>query len=138
MNVKKIFGMLIALGAVLCITLALPVNAVAGELESIPLLAATEYKIASGSTTPCKTEWVDYNQKGIYVDVDTSAAGFTETPLYFTSIGGKGNHWTTSGATSIYSASPTGFRIYIYKDVSLTPEYANDRCWHMNWMAIGE
>jgi len=137
-NVKKIFGMLIALGAVLCITLALPVNAVAGELESIPLLVASEYKIASGSTTTGATDWKEYGKNGIYVDIDTSAAGFTETPLYFTSIGGNGNHWTTMGATSIYKASPMGFRVYIYKDINLTPAYANEKQWHINWMAIGK
>ncbi|NET42125.1 hypothetical protein [Okeania sp. SIO2B3] len=138
MNIKKIFGTLIALCAVLCITLAWPVNAVAGELESIPLVAPTEYKIASGSTTPCETPWENYNQNGIYLDIDTSGAGFTETPLYFTSLGGNGNHWTTMGATSIYKPSPKGFRVYIYKNGDLTPDYANDRCWYINWMAIGK
>ena len=140
MNVKKIFGMLIALGAVLCITLALPVNAVAAT-ASIPL-AGSGFTIASGSTTPCNTPWVSYSSSGgIYVNIDTSAAGFTQTPLYFTSLGGGSSHWRTEGATSIYFASPTGFRVYVYYSpdpTAGTPTFANNNCWHINWMAIGQ
>jgi hypothetical protein len=94
-------------------------------------------KFASGSTTPGATNWIRYSDNGIYLDIDVSAAGFTETPKYFTSIGGRSNHWTTQGATSIYNASPNGFRVYVYKG-GVTPKYANDRDWHINWLAVGE
>ncbi len=88
-------------------------------------------KIATGSTPAGDTDWIQYPPHGIYVDIDTSAAGFTRTPVYITSIDGEGFHWTTKGASSIYKASSTGFRIYIWKDTledgaDLTPEYAND------------
>lgn len=152
MNVKKLFGMLIALGAVLCITLALPVNALAGEVNVIPLDGASGYKIATGSTSSCDTDWNEYedygNGYGIFVNIDTSAAGFTETPLYFTSLSGEAFHWTTTGATSIYNADPTGFRVYVFQtmdnshipggDVLVTPEFAKSYKWHINWMAIGK
>ncbi|GGA24194.1 hypothetical protein CYANOKiyG1_39730 [Okeania sp. KiyG1] len=141
MNIKKIFGMFIALSAVLCIILALLVNALAAELKSIPLSASNGYKIASGSTIPGRTSWVVYPPNSIYVDINTRKAGFSETPLYFTSIGGDHSHFMTQGATSIYRPSPTGFRVYIYKGelkFSLTPDKANSLLWHINWMAIGK
>ena len=48
-----------------------------------------------------------------YLDVDTSAGKFTSTPRYFTTLGGNSSHWATTGATSIYNATPTGFRVYV-------------------------
>ncbi len=96
-------------------------------------------KLATGSTPAGSTNWVKYSANGIYVDVDTSSAGFSSTPQYITSLGGNSNHWTTTGASSIYNAAASGFRIYIYKaGVDLTPEYANERNWHINWAAFGE
>ncbi len=50
MNIKKIFSMLIVLCAVFFVTLAWPLNAVAGEGKRLLLLNANLYKIASGST----------------------------------------------------------------------------------------
>jgi hypothetical protein len=110
-------------------------------------------KIAAGSTTPGATNWQSFHPKNtpdgrysIYLDVDTSAAGFTTTPVYVTSIGGDsdGGHWRTTGGSSVYGATPTGFRIYIrwdrfdeMKDTSsLTAKFANENKWHINWMAF--
>jgi hypothetical protein len=96
------------------------------------------FKIGSGSTPPGSTNWQPYgNNTGIYVDVDTSSCGFTATPKYFTSIGGRSNHWSTTGATSIYNPSPTKFRVYVRfsNGRTLTPAYANARQWHINWFA---
>lgn len=70
----------------------------------------------------------------IYTDVDTSACGFATTPKYFTTISGDSNHWTTVGATSIYSASPTGFRIYIWKSGGVSTSYATSKNWRINWI----
>ncbi len=65
--------------------------------------------------------------------------GIKSTPQYITSLGGNSNHWTTMGASSIYQESPKGFRVYIYKEgVDLTPEYANQRNWHLHWAAFSE
>jgi len=71
-------------------------------------------KAAAGSTEPGATEWEQYGKTGLYVDVNTSRAGFAETPVYMTSLGGNVNHWRTCGATSVYGATPTGFRIYVF------------------------
>jgi hypothetical protein len=102
--------------------------------------------IARGSTPVGNTAWQPYSLQagltggpGVFVDVDTSSAGFTTTPIYITSLGGTGYHWGTTGATSIYNPTPTGFRIYIrYPDASslLTPAFANQYGWHINWIAV--
>ena len=55
-----------------------------------------------GRTIPGQTNWQVYTARGIVLDVDTSAARFTGTPVYITSIGGNSSHWATTGATSVY------------------------------------
>ena len=89
----------------------------------------------SGLTVPGNTNWQADGKKGIYVDVDTSGAGYAHAPLYFTSIGGKSNHWAVSGSNAVYNATSDGFRIYLrWVDGSdLTPEFANQREWHIKW-----
>lgn len=92
----------------------------------------------SGSTAPGATNWKAYTSSSIYVDVDTSAAGLEETPLYFTSLGGTSNHFDAQGANAIYLAKPDGFRIYLKSrsGIALTPEYANSKGWHVQWLAV--
>lgn len=96
-------------------------------------------RIASGRTNPGATAWQQYpGGAGIFVDVNTTAAHLTGTPVYVTSIGGTSHHWATTGATSIYSATATGFRVYVrYADGGpLTPAVANGFQWHINWIAM--
>ena len=96
-------------------------------------------KIASGSTTPGSTNWQPYSgNTGVYLDVDTSAGKFTTTPKYFTSLGGNSSHWATTGVTSIYTPSPTGFRVYVRwsNGSALTPAQANSFQWHVNWLGV--
>ncbi len=104
-------------------------------------------KISAGSTIPGNTNWQQYpddREPGIYVDVDTSEAGFTSTPKYVISLGGINYHWRVTGASSVYSPTPNSFRVYIrFSEVNelpqyppLTPEFANDRQWHINWIAV--
>ena len=98
-------------------------------------------KIGFGSTPTADTNWVDYifdgQLVGIYVDVDTSSAGFTRTPIYITSLGGDAHHWGVTGASSIYEATPTSFRIYLKRpDVTLNSQYAKDYHWYIQWIGI--
>ncbi|MBD2731981.1 hypothetical protein H6G96_38415 [Nostoc sp. FACHB-892] len=111
-------------------------------------------KIFAGSTTPGATNWKSYSnnaappgiEAGIYVDVDTSEAGFTSTPKYVISLGGLGYHWRVTGASSVYRTTPTNFSVYIRfseTDVTtlyptLTPEFANTQQFHINWIAVGK
>jgi hypothetical protein len=70
--------------------------------------------------------------------VDTSVGKFTTTPKYFTSLGGNSSHWATTGVTSIYTPSPTGFRVYVRwsNGSALTPAEANSFQWHVNWLGV--
>ena len=103
-------------------------------------VAGIAIKIASGSTTAGSTNWQAYGANGLYLDVDTSAGKFTAKPRYFTSIGGTSSQWATTGATSIYNATPTGFRVYVrFSDGSaITPAQANSFQWHINWLGVEE
>ena len=102
-------------------------------------------KIAQGVTSP--KDWVNYQSTvgGIYVDVDTSSCGFTETPHYITALEGKSHLWCANGANSIYNASPTGFRVYLrWTDDDghfgglnpLKVSTAKKYNWHLKWTAI--
>jgi hypothetical protein len=93
-------------------------------------------QICTGQTTPGNTDWKPNTAYGVYVDVNTSACGFASPPLYLTSLGGDSNHWKTKGATSIYSPTATGFRIYVNKSDGITPAQANSYQWHINWMGV--
>lgn len=94
-----------------------------------PTPAPTAPRYCSGTGA----NWVPYNGY-IMTDIDTSSCGFTTTPKYFTSISGNSNHWSTTGATSIYSATPTGFRVYIWMSGGVSTTYAKDRAWRINWI----
>lgn len=100
---------------------------------------ATAPKIVSGSTETGATAWQQYPYNTVFVVVDTSAAGFTTTPLYITSLAGDHYHWETTGATSIYEATPKSFKVYVRwpdNPLPLTPEKANEYNWHINWLAV--
>jgi hypothetical protein len=105
------------------------------------LTTGISLKIASGSTTPGSTNWQPYSgNTGVYLDIDTSQCKFNSTPRYISTIGGSSSHWATTGATSIYDAKPTGFRVYVRwsNGNSITPAQANSMQWHINWIAIEE
>jgi len=89
----------------------------------------------AGETPLGNTKWVKYGKKnGIYVDVDTSACGFSKTPVYKTSIGGASHHWTTTGASSVYKAKKNSFRIYIHQK-DITVKNAKKKKYHIKWIA---
>ena len=110
---------------------------VVGNLLGAARGSANEaFRIVVGKTDPKKTAWVQYTDSGIYVDVDTSSAGFSSTPQYFTSLGGHTNNWLAQGATSIYRPTAQGFRIHVsYQD--LTAAKAKKWGWYINWIAVG-
>ena len=95
-------------------------------------------RIGTGSTPDGNTNWKVFSSNGIYVDVDTSAAGFTTTPNYISSLDGRTRHWSAVGAGRIYNATPTSCRIYVqWVDRSaLTPANANEMNWHINWIGM--
>jgi hypothetical protein len=98
--------------------------------------------VFSGRTKP--TDWKGLsNGLGIYVNVEIPATVFSASrpvPVFITSIGGDNNHWATTGASSVYKATHTGFRIYIrwIDGGPLIPEFAEEKNWHINWIGRQE
>jgi hypothetical protein len=144
-KLKKIMG----IGVVVTILFILILSAAPITAINKPTLALSQTVqsalIARGSTPFGTTAWQQYFdegagvfEQGVFVDVDTSSAGFTTTPIYITSLGGGTAHWGTTGATSIYTATPTGFRVHVrYSNgAPLTPAIANGFGWHINWIAV--
>lgn len=94
----------------------------------------------SGSTSPSDWRQVS-NGRGVFVDVQIPGTIFDAArpvPVYVTSISGDNNHWATTGATSIYQATHTGFRVYVrwIDGSALTPDFAQQRNWRINWIGI--
>jgi len=95
----------------------------------------------SGETKPGVTKW-DMNSNGaLFVDVDTTAAAFRETPRYFTAIRGREKHWRTEGAHIVYYPKATKFRVYVVVDEcafgvcvnkGVTPDDANAYQWSIS------
>ena len=130
-ELKKIMG----IGAVITVLFAAPITVIN---QQMPALSQT-LQVVGGATPVGNTAWQPYTE-GIFVDVDTSSAQFASTPIYITSLGGNGGHWATTGATSIYLPTRTGFRVYVRwaNGGSLTPAIANQNGWHINWIASGQ
>lgn len=131
-------------GIKIMVTTPLPTQTTTSSSSEVRTVL-TVAKFASGKTQPGATKWQRDTSSvgdGIYVDVDTSAAGFAQTPIYVTSIGGDSYHWGVTGASAVYKPTPTGFRVEIRwdkgfrDDTSLTPELANGYKWHINWIAF--
>jgi hypothetical protein len=93
-------------------------------------------RIGSGRTPPGRG-WVDYH-RGIYLDVDTSSAGFTGAPRYFSTVDGDADQQNLVGASAIYQPTATGFRVYVQRNdgVNIDPPYAQQRNWHVNWVGV--
>jgi hypothetical protein len=95
-------------------------------------------RIASGQTPAGTTAWQVYTANAVFVDVNTTSGQFSSAPIYVTSLGGNSSHWQIVGATSIYSPTATGFRVYIrWLDGNpLTPAQANAIGLHIKWHGI--
>ena len=93
--------------------------------------------VIASSTPVGNTAWQQSTDaESVFVDVANIRA-FRNTPIYITSLGGNGSHLQTTGATSIYNPTPTGFRVYVRwaNGGPLTPAIANQNGWHINWIA---
>lgn len=74
-------------------------------------------KAGAGNTAKGQN-WQDYIDdngimRGIYLDIDTSATGFSDTPIYVSAIVGDAWHYATTGGSAIYSPTATSFRVYV-------------------------
>jgi hypothetical protein len=92
--------------------------------------------IEQSGTTQGKP-WQQYpGGDGIFIDVSTAPHEFPGIPIYNAVLYGSSAHWATTGVTSIYNASPTGFRVYIRQADGgpLTPADAVANGWYVRWV----
>ncbi|MDA3840729.1 MAG: hypothetical protein PF572_06630 [Patescibacteria group bacterium] len=95
-------------------------------------------KVVCGGTVPGLTNWQVHTIDAVYVDVDTSLAGFTTTPNYFVSLNGSGYHHRTTGSNSIFNPGSSTFRLYVmYTDGAWSPTDANTWQWNIRWCGVG-
>ena len=104
-------------------------------------------KTGAGSTAKGQN-WQDYIDgngimRGVYLDIDTSAAGFSDTPAYVSAIGGDAWHYATTGGSAIYNPTATTFRVYVRwssNDVGPNPPNPPDSVlakkynWYISWI----
>ena len=67
----------------------------------------------SGTTTVGATGWAQRGRATVRATVDVSAAEFQSKPNFVTSVASYGEPAFAMGAQTIYSATATGFRVYI-------------------------
>lgn len=82
--------------------------------------------------------WEHYSTGGIFINVDTTAAGFTSDDVtYTTSMMGTSSHWMSTGSSCVYPwpgrTYRTGFRVYIYQ-ASLTVAQAREYGYQVSWV----
>ncbi len=115
---------------------AMRIDQILADLPAVDRDALTQKMPCSGSTPIGNTAWVGAGVTDVIrVNIDTSFCGFTSTPLYFTSLGGGYDHNEAQSATAIYDRTNAGFRVNVQRP-GLTPQYANDAGWYINWTAF--
>jgi hypothetical protein len=97
-------------------------------------------EICGGTTTKGAWDvWSAYGSTGLFIDVDTTSCKLTEAvPRYVSSIVGDSAHWQLTGVNSIYEASSTGFRIYMWHPVlrgKFMKYFAARYNWRLSWLA---
>jgi len=93
----------------------------------------------AGVTKPGKSGWKQFAKDTVYVDVDTSACKYTDTPSIVTALHGASDHWRTQGVHSIYRATKTGFRVYVsHANVKLTAAMAEEKKWAVAWIGSND
>ncbi len=134
---KKLSSFVLAALLLIGTMLSIAPSAFAQATSNTVTVIWTVPKIATGNTTSDSTNWEVYNDNSIYVDVDTSAANFTQIPTYFTSLGGDSSHWASIRGSSISSPTAKSFRVYLnFTENNITPATANSWGWHIHWIGI--
>ncbi|GAA3427621.1 hypothetical protein GCM10018953_48040 [Streptosporangium nondiastaticum] len=91
--------------------------------------------VASGRSTP-RYGWRQTGGNAFAITVDTSAAGFTSSPLYLIAIEGTDGLGYDISTSVIFYPSATGFTVYLrWRDNQpLTVADAERMGWHLNWV----
>jgi hypothetical protein len=119
---------------------AQPFQALQDQIDALQAqIDGLNNRICIGGNHPA--DWQPYiGNVGVYVDVDTSHCGFTSVPIYTTALEGNDSNWATTGATSIYDATETGFRVYVrwFNGETLVPATAEAFNWAITFIAVGD
>jgi hypothetical protein len=86
----------------------------------------------TGKSTLADTVWKQYGRSGLSTHLKTADC---QAPLVFTTLSGDRSHWYTTGASSIYDADRTGFKIFLSRS-GVTPSFAADNGWHVHWTRV--
>ncbi len=100
-------------------------------------------RMVCGESSPAN--WEQYEESGVpQLDdlttyVSTAAAGFSTVVKYIAALDGTAGMWRTTGGSSIYEHSNTGFRVYVddYNPEVMTPTQALTWSWKILWCAVG-
>jgi hypothetical protein len=97
-----------------------------------------EQSICGGHSSNEWLTWSLYGSTGLFIHVDTSSCNIQdEHPRYVTSMQGDNAHWQLLGVNSIYNATKTGFRLYLYHPVlrgAFMQYFARQHNWKVNWL----
>ncbi|MER7500733.1 hypothetical protein AB0L05_02910 [Nonomuraea pusilla] len=101
--------------------------------------ATSRMTIASGQTEAgVGWQYYDNPTPGLYLDVDTSDAGFKTTPTYTASVGGRQFMFQLTGTSAIYMPTSTGFRVYVRWADNAPIEVADavKYGWYVSWIGV--
>lgn len=96
-----------------------------------------EYRVASGQTARSTTNWIRSTANTIYVDVDTTGAGFAVVPQYYFNLVGDAGHHTVMGTGCVCNPTKDGFRVYLHRESGVTVTEARTNKWYIQWTAVG-
>ncbi|UJR20039.1 hypothetical protein I4U23_023173 [Adineta vaga] len=115
-------------------------NTQQAEIDELKRLAMQSPFICHGQVPA--DEFKPYTSSvGLIIQVNTAHCQFSTTPTYLTSLGGMNSIWYINGATAIYNATYTGFRVYLgtgdgIKSSEELLKYAKKRGWVLNWTGL--
>ncbi|WP_345681402.1 hypothetical protein, partial [Streptosporangium roseum] len=91
--------------------------------------------MASGRSTP-SSSWRPTGWNSLDIYVDTSAAGFTRSPIYLISFEGDGGMHHDLSISGVYNVTATSFSVYLIcrDDMPLSLAEAERNGWHINWV----
>jgi len=93
-------------------------------------------KVCAGTTGRKTSNWINHGGHGIETTVNMGSCGFIKTPTVTSSLEGTSNHWTARGTSSIYSATASSFKVYIYNS-NLQTDNAKSWKYNVEWIAVG-
>ena len=113
-------------------------KAVQGDQLVNALMKKPDWSATDKNAKHAWNVWQMYGSTGLFMDVDTSACGFSGSPNYVTSIYGDSAHWQLVGVNSVFNRTASSFRIYMWHPVlrgTFMQYFAQRYRWRMSWAA---